>query len=124
MNSLLTKFLLILKNATSIKKKIVIIKQNKKFLPFLKIFYTEGLILNYIKKKSFLIIRLNYYNTLNNFKNIKLVSKNSKTIFLKKTDIFKICEKNRLLIFSTSKGFLTSLDCKKLKLGGSFLFIC
>jgi len=124
MNLLFNKFLLTLKNATTIQKKIVTIKYNKKILSFLKIFYREGLILNYIKIRNSIFIRLNFYSSLNNLKNLKLISKNSKLIFLKNFEVLKIIEKNRLLVFSTSSGFLTSLECKKLKLGGILLFMC
>jgi ribosomal protein S8 len=38
-------------------------------------------------------------------------------------DISKIKSRKNVLFLSTSKGFLTSLDCKKQKIGGTLLFI-
>ena len=39
-------------------------------------------------------------------------------------DVSKISTKKLVLFFSTNKGILTSLDCKKHGLGGTLLFAC
>ena len=44
--------------------------------------------------------------------------------YLQLKDLYKIKEKKNILILSTSKGLLTSLKCKELKIGGKILFTC
>lgn len=117
-------FLSSLKNASLVQKKFLVIKFNKIFLVILKILYNEGLILNYTKKEDMLLIKFRYYYNINPLKGIKIMSTVSRPIYLSKNDINKVIEKNKLLILSTSKGLLTSLECKNLKIGGKLLFVC
>lgn len=124
MNLTLNNFLSNLKNASLKKNTVLIVKFNESFLPIIKILYSYGFILNYNKTKNFLFIRLSYFYHLNQLKNFKIMSKISKAVYLNKTDITKIYKKNRLLVLSTSQGILTSLDCKKLKIGGKLIIIC
>jgi ribosomal protein S8 len=43
---------------------------------------------------------------------------------LKIKSISKLSTKKRILVFSTSKGLLNGLECKKQNIGGTLLFIC
>jgi ribosomal protein S8 len=124
MNLILTNFLSQLKNASLIQKKKLIVKFNPSFLPILKILYQEGFILSYIKQNNKLMIYLRYFYNSSNLKHLKIVSTISKPIYLNKFDISKIIEKNKLLIFSTPKGILSSIECKKIGIGGIFIFAC
>ena len=55
-------------------------------------------------------------------KNFKIVSKPSRSLFFSSQEIFKLYEKQVLYIFSTSLGYLTSLECKQKKVGGILFF--
>jgi small subunit ribosomal protein S8 len=124
MNLILINFLSKLKNASLVKKKLLIVKFNYSFLSILKILYKEGFILSYVKQDEQLLIYFRYFHNLNNLKKLKIISTLSKSVYLNKFDINKIVENNKILIFSTSKGFLNSLSCKKLGVGGQLVFIC
>lgn len=125
MNSKLINFLISIKNASIFKKEELKIFYNKKFILLSQVLYKQGLIQDfYLKKlnsKCYIIIVLKYNYNFSNLKNLKIVSKPSRTIYFSYKDICKIYEKQLLYIFSTSCGYLTSLECKQKKIGG-FLF--
>ncbi len=125
MNSKLINFLIAIKNASIFKKEQLKIFYNKKFILLSKVLYKNGLIQDfYLKKENYnfyIVITLKYNYNFSNFKFLKIVSKPSRSIFFSYKDINKIYEKQVLYIFSTSLGYLTSLECKQKKIGG-FLF--
>jgi ribosomal protein S8 len=43
---------------------------------------------------------------------------------MKVTDLCNIPDTKFIIFFSTDLGFLTALECKKLKVGGKLLFLC
>jgi small subunit ribosomal protein S8 len=125
MNSTLINFLIAIKNASFYKKEQLKIFYKKKFILLSKILYKQGLIQDFWLQKEklhfYIIIGLKYNYNFSNLKNLKLISKPSRAIFFSFKDIFKIYEKQIFYIFSTSLGYLTSLECKQKKIGG-FLF--
>lgn len=124
MNTTITNFLSSLKNASLAQKKFLIVKFNFSFLSILKILYKEGFVLTYVKIDNNILIKFRYYYNINILKKIKIMSTVSKPVYLNKNTTYKLVEKNKLLVFSTSKGFLTSLQCKKFKIGGKLIFLC
>lgn len=127
MTTLLIKFLISIKNAYLLKKHFVKFFFNKKFISLSKVLYKYGFIQDFWleKQKSAklkIVIALKYYNQSNNFLSLKLVSKPSRSLFFSYRDLCKLYEKQTLYILSTSLGYLSSLDCKKLKIGGTLFF--
>jgi|TARA_B110000967_G_scaffold209162_1_gene264085 small subunit ribosomal protein S8 len=130
MNINLIKFLSKLKNASISKQEVVSIDYNKLCLGVVKLLYKEGFIQSFsIKKISFssnvelkIFITLRYFNNKPIFKNLKIVSTPSRLNYLNIKDLSKISNKKIILILSTNKGLLTSLECKKHKIGGKLLF--
>jgi small subunit ribosomal protein S8 len=123
------KLLNSLKNAALAKKEFMTFPYNTLCLKVLDLMYEEGLIQSYtvnlvnFENKQFKIyIRYNFGRSL--LKNLKLISKPSNMRYLQLKDLYKIKEKKNILILSTSKGLLTSLKCKELKIGGKILFTC
>lgn len=121
------KFLLALKNASVLKKEIVFFYYNNLFLKLAKVLYRTGLIQNFCiekknNKKFQIIIFLKYSFNIGILNTLKIVSKPSISLFLNYEKICRISEKNRVLILSTSAGFLTSEECKKRKIGGKVFF--
>jgi ribosomal protein S8 len=130
MNINLIKFLSKLKNASISKQEVVSIDYNKLCLGVVKLLYKEGFIQSFsIKRISFssnvelkIFITLRYFNNKPIFKNLKIVSTPSRLNYLNIKDLSKISNKKIILILSTNKGLLTSLECKKHKIGGKLLF--
>lgn len=126
MNSTLINFLIAIKNASIFKKELLKIFYNKKFILLSKTLYKQGLIQDFWLEKQNLhfkiVIALKYTYNFSNFKNFKIVSKPSRSLYFSSKDIFKLYEKQVLYIFSTSFGYLTSLECKQKKIGGILFF--
>ena len=125
MNKTLINFLITIKNASNLKKELLKFYFNKKFILLAKILYKEGLIQDFWLEKTTqlsLVIALKYHYNISNYKTLKIVSKPSKSLFFSYKDIFKLYEKHTLYIFSTSLGYLTSLECKQKKIGGILFF--
>lgn len=121
------KILISLKNASMARKESIIIKKPTKFIyNLLSTLYNEGLIQSFVinKSSSDIIIFLRYSYNKDVFKNLKIFSKATMLSYLTYADICKLSNKRFLLIFSTTKGFLTGLECKKQHLGGKLCFIC
>ena len=121
------KFLLALKNASVLKKEIVFFYYNKLFLKLAKVLYRTGLIQNFYIEKKYaknfqIVISLKYSFNIGILNSLKIISKPSISLFLDYDKICRIAEKNRVLILSTSEGFLTSSECKKRKIGGKVFF--
>ncbi len=130
MNTQLIKSLAKLKNASILKKKSTLLFYNQLTLNIIKILYKEGLIQSYnyeIDSKTNTIclkVFLRYNNNKSMLNNIKLMSKSTKHVYLSLNELSFIKERYSLLILSTTKGLLTSLECKQKKLGGKLLVIC
>jgi ribosomal protein S8 len=126
MSSKLINFLIAIKNASIFKKEQLKIFYNKQFILLSKTLYKEGLIQDFWllkeKNKFYIIINLKYNYNFSNLKKFTIVSKPSRSIYFSFKDICKIYEKQILYIFSTSLGYLTSLECKQKKLGGILFF--
>ena len=127
MNTTLINFLLKLKNASLMKKHIIVVTFNKTILDFSKLFYTEGLIQGFLlnSNKTNITIFLHYFaNSFAPFQNLKLISTVSNIQELKYLDICKLSTQQRLFFFSTTKGIITSNSCKQNGIGGKLLFVC
>ena len=130
MNINLIKFLSKLKNASISKQEVISTDYNNLCLAVVKLLYKEGFIQSFsIKKVSFnpnvelkIFITLRYFNNKPIFKNLRIVSTPSRLNYLNIKDLSKISNKKIVLILSTNKGLLTSLECKKHKIGGKLLF--
>lgn len=127
MHKWLINFLIILKNSYFLKKELVKFFFNKKFLLISKVLYKEGLIQDFwlekcSNRKIKIVIFFKYFQTFNNFTTLKFISKPSRSLFFSYIDLCKLYEKQSLYILSTSLGYLTSNQCKQLKIGGLLFF--
>jgi len=133
MNIYTIKFLIKLKNAALARKEIVFTSYNKLSFELVKCLYKEGFIQSFELKEIFtsssekkyeikIVLRFFYNKCV--LKNIKILSKPSLTKYFSLKDLSKISTKKLVIFISTSKGILTSLDCKKYSLGGIPLFVC
>lgn len=129
MNIKLIYFLNQLKNASLVNKSTVCIFSSKMTLRIATVLYEEGYLLSFKKKTmengfSYLILRLKERNYIATFKNLKLCSTPSKSVYLPANQLFRIRMNYKLYVFSTNKGILTGLECKKEHIGGVLLFYC
>lgn len=123
--------LLAIKTASILHKERIQLYLNKISMPLLVVLYKHGVIQNFtllnnkLNKKSIkILIYLRYFFNKTVCKNLKFISKPSLFLFLSFSDICLLYDKRHTLFLSTSAGILTSLECKKKKIGGVALFKC
>ena len=110
-----------IKNGQLTKRSFIYQTRKKICESFLKILWQEGFILGYnidSKDPNLLKIFLKYNNGRPAINSLKVISKPSRRIYFSSKQIWKIDSSKSFIIFSTSKGLKTILDCKKLKIGG------
>ncbi|MDD5760546.1 MAG: 30S ribosomal protein S8 [Candidatus Pacebacteria bacterium] len=122
-----------IRNAQAVKKKTVLIPYSKIKLEILDVLLDNGFIegLEKVKRRAknnrgtsqkFIEVILKYDKKGQpRISEIKRVSKPSKRVFVKEKDIWPFKKGLGLKILSTSKGILSDLEAKKLKLGGEVL---
>lgn len=127
MKNYLWNMLAIIKNGLMIKKSFVLQPRKKICESLLNILWDEGFILGYkISETNSKVLKifLKYKNGKPAIHSLTSVSKPGLRIYFSANQIWKIDTTNGLLILSTNKGFMSIIECKKLKLGGEpFLVI-
>jgi small subunit ribosomal protein S8 len=133
MNIQTIKFLNQLKNASSFNRECIDVMYSKNILSIVKVLYEEGFLqsfkivtqLNYDPQVRYiLVIQLRYFYDKSIFKKLKIVSSPARVIYFNFLNICKFSAEKNVLFFSTSKGILTLLECKKQQIGGALFFIC
>ena len=113
-----------IKNGQIAKKNYIYIFNNKLCLKILYLIYQQGYIKHYsIINKNTIKIFLKYYNNLPVIKNLLFFPIKKKPIFLSLIELWKIDSPLKLLILSTTKGFLSGKLSKKKKIGGKLICI-
>lgn len=115
-----------IKNAYLVKKDKVLTPFSKFDFEILKILVDKGYLKNIdkkiINKKSFIEIKLLYTNKKPAMSNFKLISKPSRHIFKKYTELRPVKNGFGIGLISTSRGVMTEKDAIKNKIGGEYLF--
>lgn len=130
MNTNLTKLLLALRNSSLSKKESLTVEHSHIREKMVKALYSEGFIQSFKLKLSSsekldqIWIKLRYCFDKSQLRDLKTLSRPSHEKYMKLADISNIPDKKFVIFFSTDLGFLTSLECKKKKVGGKLLFIC
>lgn len=115
-----------IKNGQIARKSFILQKQKKICKSFLNILWDEGYILgykNYQNNSNTIKIFLKYNQGKPVINSLKLASKPGHRIYYSVKQIWKINSNKTFIIFTTNKGLLTIVDCKKLKVGGEPLVI-
>ena len=124
------KFLIQLKNASIARKEVVSLEYSRIRENMVEILYTEGfvqsfeLVINSSNGVKTILINLRYYFGRSLLESLQLLSKPSHVRYMKLLDISNIPDRKFVIFFSTDKGTLTTLECKKQRVGGKLLFIC
>lgn len=108
-----------IKNGQLARKTCVHLPENKLCSQVLPILHQKGYIFGFSSKGRVTVIRLQYSSNRPVMKNLSLFAKNS--IFLSLKQLWKIDTEFKLLILSTTKGFLTGKVSKENKLGGRLI---
>lgn len=114
-----------IKNANNAGHPYVSVKKSKFLARILDIMKRNGYIEYYEDdpdNKYFFRIYLKYYNGRPVIKEIKILSHLSRRIYLGYRDIKPYKNNMGIVIVSTSKGVMTSVEAKKLKVGG--MLVC
>jgi small subunit ribosomal protein S8 len=130
MNNNIIKLLVQLKNASLYNLEVTSIEYSFLREDILKMLYNEGFIQSFEIKKNLLseqklfLITLRYFFDKPILKNLQIFSKPSHIKYMKFLDIVNIPDRKFVVFFSTNKGLLTSLECKRKRIGGKLLFVC
>jgi small subunit ribosomal protein S8 len=112
-----------IKNSQLVKRKFVFQTRKKSLEPFLKILNKEGFILGYKIKQNKIKILLKYKNNRPVINSIKAVSKPGRRLYYSIKQIWKINSNKHFIIFSTSQGLKSIIECKKLRIGGEPILV-
>ena len=116
-----------IKNGLMVKKSFVLQPKKKICESILNILWDEGYILGYTISETnsrMLKIFLKYKNGKPVIHSLNSVSKPGLRVYFSAKQIWKIDTTNGTLVISTNKGFMSIIECKKLKLGGEpFLIV-
>ena len=119
----LSNFFSKIKNGYLAKKNKTNQFKSKQIINILNILLKEGLIRSYQiskKNKNIIYIYFKYKDEKPIIKQIIRISKPSRRIYIKNKDLFHMKKKGIYLI-STSLGILTTLQAKKLNIGGELI---
>jgi small subunit ribosomal protein S8 len=119
----LSNFFSKIKNGYLAKKNKIIQFKSKQIISILNILIKEGLIRSYQiskKNKNIILIYLKYNNNKPTIQQIIKISKPSRRIYIKNKDFFYL-KKRGIYLISTSLGLFTSLQAKKLNIGGELI---
>ena len=124
------RFLIQLKNASIARKEAVSLEYSRIRQDMVEILYAEGfvqsfeLVINPLTGSKTILVGLRYYFSRSLLESLQLLSKPSHVRYMKLLDISNIPDRRFVIFFSTDKGTLTTLECKRQKVGGKLLFIC
>lgn len=127
MNHSLSNMLTTIKNGQMSKKTSIFIKKTKFCEVVLQSLWDEGFISGYssfAESSDKLQVYLKYDKIgMPVIKNLLLVSKPGRRVFLSSKQTWKLNSSHLFVIFSTNKGILSLSECKKLNVGGEPLFL-
>ena len=93
-------------------------------LNLLELLYTSGFIQSYsVKNRKTITVFLRYSEGKPVFRDMQLLSTPSKFTYVSVKDLYRMRERKKVFVLSTSLGFKTSTVCKKLKVGGKLVFV-
>lgn len=115
-----------IKNSQQAKKETLKVPYSKMNESLVKLLAKNGYVGDVEKKgrsyKKFLEINLRYVDGEGAIKGIKFISKPSRHLYYRSTDIRSVKRGYGMLLISTSKGIMDGKSAKKEKVGGEALF--
>jgi small subunit ribosomal protein S8 len=124
------KFILKLKNASSVRKESFYAEYSQLRKDIITLLYNEGFLQSFglvLHPKSGMLnilITLRYIYNKSLLEDLKLLSRPSHVKYMRLIDIYNIPDRRFVVFLSTDRGLITALKCKTLKVGGKILFVC
>lgn len=123
---IISNFIIKIKNAGNAGLSSVVVPHSNLKLSIAEVLKKEGFIQGFEEKsekgRKVIVINLLSENRIPRIKGVQRISKPSKRIYKKSTEIRGVKNGYGALIISTSAGVMTGRDAKKAKLGGEALF--
>jgi len=114
-----------IKNASESRHPFVLVKKSKFIGSILEVMKKYGYIEDYqddVENKYHYKVTLKYYQKLPIIKDIKVISKSSRRLYIGYKDIKTYRNNMGITIISTSKGVMSTMEAKKLGIGG--MLVC
>jgi len=126
MNDRIADMMIRIKNAGAVKKETVEFPYSKMKYAVCEVLKKEGFILNVDTKgkkvsEKAIVVTLKYTGRTPKISGTSRVSKFSKRVYGKATEIRPVKNGAGLLVLSTPKGILSGLEARKQKVGGELL---
>jgi small subunit ribosomal protein S8 len=124
------KFILKLKNASSVRKESLYVEYSQLRKDIIELLYNEGFLQSFgLASRSrsnlvYILITLRYIYNKSLLEDLKLLSRPSHVKYMRLLDIYNIPDRRFVVFLSTDRGLVTALTCKRLKVGGKILFVC
>lgn len=122
----ISNFIIKLKNAGNAGQEVVSVPASKLKLSISEVLKKEGFVKDFSEKsekgRPVILISLFSENRIPKIKGVKRISKPSKRVYRKATELRAVKNGYGALILSTSAGVMTGREAKAAKLGGEALF--
>jgi small subunit ribosomal protein S8 len=126
MNDSIADMIIRLKNAGASGKNFVLVPYSKITFAIAEVLRREGFIKSVAKKgkriDKLIEIELSYEANLPKIRGVKRVSKSSRRVYMKASELKGAAGSLGRLILTTPRGVLTNLEAKEQKVGGEALF--
>jgi len=124
MNNSAIKNFLKIKNASCLGKEIVTLNLDSSFKIYLNYLYSEGLIqgFKFDPKNLCFVVKLRFFQGKPLITNIKIFSTSFFNYFISFAELNLLNSRKKFYLFSTTRGLLTLVECKKQRVGGKLLF--
>lgn len=122
----ISNFIIKLKNAGNAGQEVVSVPASKLKLSIVEVLKKEGFVKDFTEKsekgRPVIVVSLFSENRIPKIKGVKRISKPSKRVYKKSTELRSVKNGYGALILSTSAGVMTGREAKAAKLGGEALF--
>ncbi len=115
-----------IKNNQIARRNFIYQPKTKTCIAFLNILWNEGFILGYKISRSnsnMLKIFLKYKDGNPVINSLKIISRPTHRIHYSVSQLWKLDFRKGIIIVTTTKGLMTTRECKKLKIGGEPLLL-
>lgn len=118
----ISDFLVRLKNASMVRKEVVVVPFSAMKLAIAQVLNKEGYISGAQKQENTLSVQLSYANGRPAISGVKRISKPSRRLYMGVRDIKPVKRGYGLIVLSTPNGIVSGKEAKVNRVGGEVLF--